>query len=179
MESLDPVSSEVAPAQDRAEVLARLRERILAFAASRLARDAAEDLVQEVMLLLHEKYARVERIEELIPLSLQILRFKLVAHRRKAYRRGEYSQVQVEDLPLADLGPDPEARAECLERAGRLESAMGRLCTRCRQIFRMKLDGKSFAEIQKALGAPSINTVYTWDFRCRKDLLRLLGGSWE
>jgi RNA polymerase sigma-70 factor (ECF subfamily) len=25
----------------------------------------------------------------------------------------------------------------------------------------------------------SINTVYTWDFRCRKNLLELMGGNWE
>ena len=42
---------------ERAQLLERLRERILAFAASRNARDQAEDLVQEVMIVLHEKYA--------------------------------------------------------------------------------------------------------------------------
>lgn len=25
----------------------------------------------------------------------------------------------------------------------------------------------------------SINTIYTWDLRCRKQLLDLMGGSWE
>ena len=29
------------------------------------------------------------------------------------------------------------------------------------------------------LGAGSINTIYTWDARCRKRLLDLMGGSWE
>ena len=29
------------------------------------------------------------------------------------------------------------------------------------------------------MGAQSINTVYTWDFRCRKHLLELMGGDWE
>jgi RNA polymerase sigma-70 factor (ECF subfamily) len=29
------------------------------------------------------------------------------------------------------------------------------------------------------MGAGSINTVYTWDFRCRQHLLELMGGSWE
>ena len=37
----------------REELLAKLRERILGFAASRLQRDAAEDLAQEVLVLLH------------------------------------------------------------------------------------------------------------------------------
>ena len=64
---------------DREYILARLRERIVAFAASHLSRDAAEDLAQEVLLLLHEKYAHLERVEDLLPLSLQIVRFKIMS----------------------------------------------------------------------------------------------------
>ena len=74
---------------DRDEILANLRERILAFAASRMGRDAAEDLAQEVLVVLHEKYPQVSRLDELVPLSFQILRFKLVSLRRKTARRGE------------------------------------------------------------------------------------------
>jgi len=47
----------------RDDLLARLRERIFRFAASRLQRDAAEDLAQEVLLVLHEKYAALDRVE--------------------------------------------------------------------------------------------------------------------
>ena len=46
-------------------------------------------------------------------------------------------------------------------------------------MFRMKLEGKSFEEIRKTLEVHSINTIYTWDARCRKRLLELMGGSWE
>ena len=92
---------------DREQILQSLRERILAFAASRIARDVAEDLAQEVLVLLHEKYSHVTRLEELLPLSFQIIRFKLVSQRRKAARRGEYTQVSVEDIQLPDLGSDP------------------------------------------------------------------------
>ena len=42
--------------------------------------DDAHDLAQEVLVLLHEKYSHVTRLEELVPLSFQILRFKLVSH---------------------------------------------------------------------------------------------------
>ena len=67
----------------REEVLSKLRERIVRFAASHLSRDAAEDLAQEVLMLLHEKYAHLERVEDLLPLSLQIVRFKIMSLRRK------------------------------------------------------------------------------------------------
>jgi len=164
---------------DREQILASLRERIVAFAASRIARDIAEDLAQEVLVLLHEKYSHVTRLEELLPLSFQIVRFKMVSLRRKAARRGEYTQVSVEDIQLPDLGSDPVARLERKQMSERLTAAISRLEGRCRDLFRLKLEGKTFAEIQIVLGANSINTIYTWDARCRKRLLELMGGSWE
>jgi RNA polymerase sigma-70 factor (ECF subfamily) len=66
----------------RDEILALLRERIVRFAASRLMRDAAEDVAQEVLIILHEKYGHVTKLEELVPLSLQIVRFKVMGMRR-------------------------------------------------------------------------------------------------
>jgi RNA polymerase sigma-70 factor (ECF subfamily) len=151
----------------------------VAFAASRISRDLAEDLAQEVLLLLHDKYAHVSQLEELLPLSLQILRFKMVSLRRKSQRRGEYSQVSVDDLPLADPRSNPERDAQQHELMERLTKAIAQLAERCRELFRLKLEGKSFAQIQVLLGAGSINTIYTWDFRCRRQLLELMGGSWE
>ena len=164
---------------DREQILANLRERILAFAASRIARDAAEDLAQEVLVLLHEKYSHVTGLDELLPLSFQIIRFKLVSLRRKAARRGEYTQVSVEDIQAQDPGADPATQLERRQMSERLSEAISRLDGRCRELFRLKLEGKTFAEIQAALGAASINTVYTWDARCRKRLMELMGGSWE
>lgn len=164
---------------ERDEVLARLRERIVAFAASHLARDAAEDVAQETLMLLQEKYAHLERPEDLLPLSLQIVRFKIMSLRRKAGRRGEYTQVSVTDIPLPDLDSNP---ADALERKEMLENlgrAIGQLGERCRELIRLKLQGKTFPEIQKIMHAATLNTVYTWDHRCRKHLLELMGGDWE
>jgi RNA polymerase sigma-70 factor, ECF subfamily len=165
----------VAPEQ----ILARLRERIVSFAASRVGRDAAEDLAQEVLVLLHEKYPQVTRLEELLPLSFQIVRFKMTSLRRKAARRGEYTQVSVDEIQTPDPAADPLSALERRQMSERLSQAIGKLEGRCRELFLLKLEGKGFAEIQKALGAASINTVYTWDARCRKRLLDLMGGSWE
>jgi len=129
--------------------------------------------------VLHTKYGRLDRLEDLLPLSLQILRFKMVSLRRKAARRGEYGQLSADELPLEDRRPGPEDQAARRERVERLARALGQLGERCRKLFRLKLEGQTFAEIQALLGAGSINTVYTWDFRCRQQLLELLGGSWE
>lgn len=64
---------------DREQILSRLRERIVAYAASRLQRDVAEDLAQEVLMVLEEKYRAVEALDELVPLGFRILRFKMLS----------------------------------------------------------------------------------------------------
>jgi RNA polymerase sigma-70 factor (ECF subfamily) len=163
----------------RDDILSKLRERIVLFAASHISRDAAEDVAQEVLMLLHEKYAHLDRLEDLVPLSLQIVRFKIMSLRRKAVRHGEYTQVSVTDIPLPDLDANPADAFERKEMLDRLSRAMAQLGGRCREILRLKLQGKSFPEIQRILGAGNLNTVYTWDHRCRKHLLELMGGDWE
>ncbi len=165
--------------QGRADILSRLRERIVAFAASRSAGAHAEDLAQEVLVLIHEKYGHLERMEDLVPLAFQILRFKLVAHRRKAARRGEYDTVDVDLFPPPSDAPDPATVLERKELLARLMGGISGMGERCRELFRLKLQGRSFPEIQGLMGAVSLNTVYTWDHRCRKQLLEALGGSWE
>lgn len=161
------------------EILASLRERILAFATLRVSRAQAEDLIQEVLVVLHEKYSHIADLTELVPLAFQVLRFKMLDAHRKSLRRGEYNQESVEDLPLADPGDDPATQLDQKQRVDRLLSAIVRLGERCRELFKWKLEGKSFPEIQKIMGQNSINTIYTWDLRCRKQLLGLMGGTWE
>ncbi len=164
---------------DRDQVLTMLRERILAFATSRVSRDIAEDLTQEVLMLLHEKYTHVVELTELVPLAFQVLRFKMLDAHRKSLRRGEYNQESVDELPLADPTDDPATQLDQKQRVDRLLAALIQLGERCRELFKLKLEGRSFPEIQKLMNQTSINTIYTWDLRCRKQLLAQLGGSWE
>lgn len=163
----------------RDEILTSLRERILSFATSRVSKDLAEDLTQEVLMLLHEKYARVTELTELVPLAFQVLRFKMLDVHRKSLRRGEYNQESVDDLPLANPGDDPATLLDQKQRVDRLLAAVAQLGERCRDLFQLKLEGNSFPEIQTRMGQHSINTIYTWDLRCRKQLLSLMGGTWE
>lgn len=164
---------------DRDQILGRLRERILAFATSRVSREQAQDLTQEVLAVLHEKYPAVTALTELVPLAFQVLRFKMLDAHRKALRRGEYTRQSVEDLPLADPADDPAMELDQKQRVDRLLAAITQLGERCRELFKWKLEGKTFPEIRKLMGQASINTIYTWDLRCRKQLLALMGGRWE
>lgn len=163
----------------RDDILSSLRERILSFATSRVSKELAEDLTQEVLILLHEKYVRVTELTELVPLAFQILRLKLLDAHRKSLRRGEYHQESVDELPLANPGDDPATLLDQKQRVDRLIAAVAQLGDRCRDLFKWKLEGNSFPEIQKLMGQTSINTIYTWDLRCRKQLLSLMGGTWE
>jgi RNA polymerase sigma-70 factor (ECF subfamily) len=162
---------------DRGAILALLRERIIGYAASRIGRDPAEDLAQDVLILLEEKYRQVNAIAELVPLSLQIARFKLAGIYRKAARRGERSQVSVDEIQIPDLSHDTAGEFERRERMERLAAAIAKLPPRCREMIRLKLEGNNFAEIQKLLKLDSINTVYSQDFRCRKQLMDLIDES--
>ena len=164
---------------DRDEILRLLRERIVAFAASRIGGDSAQDLAQEVLMLLHDKYPQVTALDELVPLSMQIMRFKIAGQRRKAARRGEAGYVPVDEIQIPDPGASVSTYVERREMLERVRAAAARLGDRCRQILRLKLLGRSFAEIREELGVDSINTVYTWDARCRKQLLEMVGGHWE
>ncbi len=160
-------------------ILPRLRERIVRFAASKVSREAAEDVAQETMLVLLEKYSSVERPEELVPLAIEIARLKIWGARRKATRRGENTQVNIDAVPLANGEADPFELAARRERLDQLETALKGLGERCRELFRLKLQGMKFPEIREVLKVDSLNTLYTWDFRCRKQLLEAMGGSWE
>ena len=164
---------------DRDSILASLRERILAFATLRTSKEQAEDVTQEVLSLLHEKYAHVTDLTDLVPLAFQVLRYKMLDAHRKALRRGEYNQESVDDLSLATPDASPETQLDQRQRVERLMAALAQLGVRCRELFRWKLEGKSFPQIQTLMGQTSINTIYTWDLRCRKQLMALMGGSWE
>ena len=176
---LSPPDAAAPPAGPPEALLAQLRERMVAFAASRYAGLHAEDLAQETLVVIHEKYAHLSRVEDLLPLCFQILRFKLVALQRKQGRRGEYHSESVEDLPLAGDAPDPEALYARKQQLTRLAEALKQLGERCRELFRHKLQGRTFPEIRELMGAEALNTVYTWDHRCRKQLLERMGGRWD
>lgn len=158
----------------RDEILRKLRERIVGFAASRMQRDAAEDLAQEVLILLHEKYGDLDRLEDLLPLSLKIVRFKMLAHHRKARRRGEFTQLSADEIQMPDGHMDALTALEQREERELLLAAVAALGERCRKLLALKLEGKSFAVIQGILGVSSINTIYTWDFRCRQQLIQYM-----
>ncbi|MCA9476962.1 MAG: sigma-70 family RNA polymerase sigma factor, partial [Nitrospira sp.] len=84
----------------------------------------AEDVVQDVLMVLHEKYPQVTSLTELVPLSFQILRYKMLDLHRKTLRRGEYLQESIDERPVADCEDDPSVQAEQKERVEHLIEAL-------------------------------------------------------
>lgn len=155
----------------------KLRPRLVAWGASRLSREEAEDLAQDVLMLLHSKYAAAP-VEELLPLGIGIAWKMRAARWRKARRRGEDTAVDATEVPLPDAQPSPEETASASELKDRLLEAMRRLSGRCRELMRLKLEERSFPDIAEILGA-KLNTVYSWDHRCMGRLRELIGLSGE
>ena len=101
-----------------------------------MSRAQTEDLAQDVLVVLHEKYAQVIELTELVPLAFQILRFKMLDTHRKSLRRGEYNQESIEDLPLTDPGDDPATQLDQKQQVDRLLAAIGQLGERCRKLLK-------------------------------------------
>jgi RNA polymerase sigma-70 factor, ECF subfamily len=77
--------------------------------------------------------------------------------------------------PSADGDPEDDIVRRML--LDKLLAAVDTLSDRCRRLLALRLEGRDFEEIREAMSAASINTVYTWDNRCRKNLRDVLGWS--
>jgi RNA polymerase sigma factor (sigma-70 family) len=154
-------------------VLQRVRERLLGFARRVLRPDVAEDLVQEVFVLLTTKYGHVHEPAERVRLGIAILRKKKAGHYRKERRRSEALAVDPVEADLATDDPDPEELAHRRLLQARVRLAVLRLSGRCRELVRLKLEDRTFVEIAEILKA-NVNTVYSWDYRCMERLRALV-----
>jgi DNA-directed RNA polymerase specialized sigma24 family protein len=95
---------------NRDQILSALRERILAFATSGVSRDHVEDLTQDTMAVLHEKYPLVSELTELVPLAFQVLRYKMLDAHRKAMRRSSPRSVNAKNPLRPTKRPAPTSK---------------------------------------------------------------------
>ncbi len=91
---------------DREDVLEKLFRRVVAYAARRIGADDAEDVAQETLLLLREKYAHLEDPTDLVKVIMTIASFKVRGVLRD---RGRRRTEPIDDkLVVADGAPNPE-----------------------------------------------------------------------
>jgi len=149
------------------ELAARIRVRLVRFASSK-GIDRAEDIAQETLMVLWEKFAHLDREADVVPLAFSICGRKIFEARRFQARGGE-------ELPdhesVADPGPDPQERLMNEQTRRRLIAGIRKLPPRCRELLRLRLLGWSTEQIAEALKMRT-GTLYVWKHRCLHALLK-------
>jgi RNA polymerase sigma-70 factor (ECF subfamily) len=163
------VDSPSSPTLER--IVDRLRVRLVEFAASKGMGDRADDVVQETLEVLWRKYQAVEAEIDLIRLAFTICKYKMLEGKRPRQHAGE--EGLDDEFPVADSRPNVEASLIDRSERQRLREAIERLGERCRQIFRLRLQSRSTAQIASVMAA-SAATVHVWEHRCRKALFQEL-----
>jgi RNA polymerase sigma factor (sigma-70 family) len=170
-------SGDPVPIDER--IIALLRERLVRFGQSKVGREVAEDLTHDTLMLLPEKYPRVERISDLLPLAMRVMQLKMMDYKRGQFRRHEHTRQDPEDLDLADLGLRPDEILEAKEFAAHMAAAMARLGPKCREILRFRMEGLTTGQIQERLANISAETVNMRVFHCRQRLRQLMELPWK
>lgn len=128
--------------------------------------------------MLLNKYSHVTALEDLTKLSVKILAYKMKESRVAEIRAQREASAQVDELPIADGRRSTLEDLLRSESVARIKMAIDGLGERCRQLLLLKLQGLGFKEIQERMAAKALNTVYTWDFRCRSQLAEVLQGDY-
>src|ERR1044072_287802 len=148
-----------------------IRKRIIDFAITKLGTTMAEDIAQECMVLLLEKYPYVRDRAGMIKVAITIARNKIWECFRQKKRIAEMPEERIDDADIHRELERPQVADHILR-------AIVRLGEKCRSLLKLKLlEEKGSADIQRILGVNSINTIYTWERRCFKQLIEILGGT--
>ena len=161
-------------AREHEALLERVRVRIVGFATYLGCGNDAEDLAQETMIVLLNKYPDVADAEGMLKLAPRIC-----ANLALNWRRNKLNPANAVELPvsLADAsGWDPESAATEKELKGLLLKAIQGSDTRCKELLRLRLAGAKTKEIAANMGmtAGAVDTAY---FRCLQRLRGALGGT--
>lgn len=174
-----------------AELFSALRVRFLALSKRRVRPDHQEDVVQETLGVVLEKYRDLAPGRGILVWSLAVLRNVIGNHYQRT-RRHRDRTVEVEDwqaLPAASSDPDPLATLNNSEAAARLETAIAELARRtprCGAIFAGLLESmergggprevsmRALELVQKEFPDLNRNAFYVALHRCRAQLRALL-----
>jgi len=152
--------------------LKQLSVRLAQIAAFKGVRDRADDVAQETMMVLLRKYAYLQDRAEVWRVANGVLRKKV-----HEARRGRPTEALSDEFEVTDGRPGVEAdlveRARVKEQQTRFRTALSQLGTKCQQLFKLKLLGRSRSEMAALLGITE-NALDVRHHRCRKQLLEAL-----
>jgi RNA polymerase sigma factor (sigma-70 family) len=154
-----------------------LQSRLLVIARYRVP-ELAEDLVQETLVIVHNRLSEFESLEGLLAFTNQVLRNKIGNIYQERGRRKQHQVELEENLPL-QFNIDGEFYAveldqivrECIDRLGERHP-------NCRAILSSLYNGFNPAEISERLGM-SKSSLKVRVFRCRKALRKILSDEYR
>ncbi len=158
----------------RSQLLVLIRERIVNYGTSHVGRESAEDLAQDTLMLLEQKYSNLEQMGDLLPVAIRIMSFKLKSFRRTTGRQ-RVSDTPIDEMPLTSADPDAAEQLARAEFRKSIFAALDKLGSRCKRLFLLKLEGHRLTQIREMLGASTMQQLYMWDFRCRESMRQLIG----
>jgi len=128
------------------------RQDLLGFLRKRTAtEDAAEDAAQESFLrLLH--YVRTEPSENWKALLYRIAANVAIDQGRRIQRRHQAQHVPIEDMEIDSGEPRQEERLAHEQEVARLRAAILALPPKCRQVYLLRLEGRSYNAIASHCG---------------------------
>jgi len=162
-------------ATSREDWFAQLRERFLALARRRVPDDAAEDLVQEALRIIHEKSASGE--EPQLAWCFQVLRNVIGNFYQRQRTRAAADPEEARDAVLADAPrPSPLEALEARDSERVIGEAVDELAATdgsCARYVRALLAGLDPATIARGDEVPAA-ILYRRLYRCRRKLRVIL-----
>jgi len=155
------------------ETIRILMLRIQSYAASRIGSDLAQDAVQETLIILNRaKYDSVQDITELTKLSIAIAARKVKELSRRYRSIGP--SIDGGEIEPHDSTPSAYDALLLTQLKDQIKDAIPLLSEECRQIFKLKLQGKTYDEIAKILGKSGRPALYVQCMRCHQRLRNLI-----
>ncbi len=156
------------------DLFLKLRARLLKLAELKInRREDAEDVVQEVMSVVVERYSSMQFEKGYVYWAFAILRNKILRYYRDKMYAGKLAET-VRNAPVEqDSAENPEANYIDKELELHLSESLRQIDGNCRKVLLSLLDGRSREEIAKQHNL-SLDALYSRVSRCKKRLMEIL-----
>jgi RNA polymerase sigma-70 factor (ECF subfamily) len=157
---------------EQGALLEGVRVRIVGFATYLGCGSDSEDIAQETLLVLHNRYAAVNDRAEMLKLAVRIC-----ANLAANWRRRKSNTARAREVPeaMADpIGRNPESALMEKQLQELLLKAIRESGERCKQLLRLRLGGAKTKDIATLMGtkAGAVDTAY---YRCLQRLRNAIG----
>ncbi len=158
--------------QSREMLFDFLRSRLLVLARYRVS-EAAEDVVHESLIIVHNHFSEFAALQGLLAFAHQVLRNK-IGNIYQGRSREQHKRVEMEDVSEAGYHADPEMEAAELERIiRRAIDKLGEKRPQCQSILWSLFHGFEPNEISDRLEITK-SKLKVQTFRCRAALKEIL-----